>query len=59
MFELVAKVAQKYPDEPAYEFYNKKTYIATNSLKIQQIYSYCVKNSTKASIFFGQSLIKL
>ena len=23
MFELVAKVARQYPDEPAYEFYNQ------------------------------------
>ena len=36
MYELVAQVAQKYPDEPAYEFYNKKTSYARFIRRIER-----------------------
>ncbi len=36
MFELVAKVARQYPDEPAYEFYNQKTSYAQFIRRIER-----------------------
>jgi long-chain acyl-CoA synthetase len=36
MYELVAKVARQYPDEPAYEFYNKKTSYAQFIRRIER-----------------------
>ena len=36
MYELVAQVAQKYPDEPAYEFYNRKTTYAQFIRRIER-----------------------
>ena len=36
MFELVDRVAKQYPDEPAYEFYNKKTSYAQFIRRIER-----------------------
>ena len=36
MYELVARVAQQYPDEPAYEFYNQKTTYAQFIRRIER-----------------------
>lgn len=36
MFELVARAAQQYPNEPAYEFYNKKTSYAQFIRRIER-----------------------
>ena len=36
MFELVDRVAKQYPDEPAYEFYNKKTSYAQFICRIER-----------------------
>ena len=36
MFELVARVAERYPDEPAYEFYNRKTTYAQFIRRIER-----------------------
>ena len=36
MYELVARVARQYPDEPAYEFYNRKTTYAQFIQRIER-----------------------
>ena len=36
MYELVARVAQQYPDEPAYEFYDRKTSYAQFIRRIER-----------------------